>query len=57
MKGGVYRMLTIETVEVSLTTFKVVQSRGVCNSNTEYHDRIISLVESNAELIRKRMSA
>ena len=47
----------IETVEVSLTTFKVVQSRGVCNSNTEYHDRIISLVESNAELIRKRMSA
>ena len=43
----------IETVEVSLTTFKVVQSRGVCNSNTEYHDRIISLVESNAELIRK----
>ena len=29
----------------------------VCNSNTEYHDRIISLVESNAELIRKRMSA
>ena len=47
----------IETVEVSLTTLKVVQSRGVCNSNTEYHDRIISLVESNAELIRKRMSA
>ena len=47
----------IETVEVSLTTFKVVQSRGVCNSNTEYHDRIISLVESNAELIRKRMRA
>lgn len=47
----------IETVEVSLKTLKVVQSRGVCNSNTEYHDRIISLVESNAELIRKRMSA
>lgn len=45
----------IETVEVSLKTLQVVQSRGVCNSNTEYHDRIITLVENNAELIRKRM--
>lgn len=47
----------IETVEVSLTTFKVLQSRGACNHITEYHDRIINLVESNAALIRKRMSA
>ena len=45
----------IETVEVDLRTLKVVQSRGVCNSNTEYHDRIINLVEDNAEQIRKRM--
>lgn len=45
----------IETVEVSLKTLQVVQSRGICNSNTEYHDRIITLVENNAELIRKRM--
>ena len=47
----------IETVEVDLRTMKVVQSRGVCNSNTEYHDRIIALVESNAEQIRQRMKA
>lgn len=47
----------IETVEVSLVTLKVVQSRGVCNSNTEYHERIIQLVEDNAELIRQRMNA
>lgn len=45
----------IETIEVSLKTFKVVQSRGVCNSNTEYHDRIVALVDSNMNLIRKRM--
>ena len=45
----------IETVEVDLQTLKVVQSRGVCNSNTEYHDRIIKLVEDNAEQIRQRM--
>lgn len=43
----------IETVEVSLNTFKVIQSRGVCNKNTEFHDRIIGLVESNMNLIRK----
>jgi hypothetical protein len=47
----------IETIEVSLKTLKVVQSRGVCNSNTEYHDRIIRLVEDNTELIRQRMNA
>ena len=33
------------------------QSRGVCNANTEYHDRIINLVNSNINLIRLRMKA
>lgn len=47
----------IETIEVSLKTFEVVQSRGVCNSNTEYHDRIINLVNDNIHLIRQRMKA
>lgn len=45
----------IETVEISLKTLKVVQSRGLLNFNTEYHDRIISLVDGNMNLIRKRM--
>lgn len=47
----------IETVEVSLKTFEVVQCRGLCNENTEYHDRIIALVNENANLIRERMKA
>lgn len=47
----------IETVEISLKTLKVVQSRGVCNSNTEYHDQIIKLVNKNKRLIRQRMAA
>ncbi len=47
----------IETIEVSLKTFEVVQSRGVCNENTEYHDRIIKLVNDNISLIRQRMKA
>ena len=44
----------IETVEVSLKQLKVVQSRGVCNKNTEYHDRIVELVNKNIKHIRKR---
>ncbi|MCS2930608.1 PcfJ domain-containing protein [Bacteroides ovatus] len=47
----------VETVELSLQTFKVLQSRGLCNRNTEYHDRIIKLVQKNVGLIRKRMAA
>lgn len=48
----------IETVEFSLTENKVVQSRGVCNTNTEYHDRIISLVNANAHrFIKARAKA
>lgn len=47
----------VETVELSLKTFKVLQSRGMCNQNTEYHDRIIDLVQRNIGLIRKRMAA
>ncbi|MDY5812916.1 MAG: PcfJ domain-containing protein [Bacteroides sp.] len=45
----------IETIEVNLNTLKVVQSRGVCNENTEYHDQIVNLVNANRKLIRQRM--
>ena len=47
----------IETIELSLETFKVLQSRGLCNKTTEYHDRIIKLVQRNTRQIRKRMTA
>ena len=47
----------IETIEISLKKMKVVQSRGVCNKNTEHHDRIVNLVNKNMKLIRKRMAA
>ena len=45
----------IETIEVNLDTLKVVQSRGICNQNTEYHDQIVSLVNANKRLIRQRI--
>ena len=42
-----------ETIEVNLKTFKVVQSRAVCNKNSEYHDKIIKLMNKNMNLIRQ----
>ena len=46
----------VETIEVDLTTFDIVQSRGVCNKETEYHKRIIKLMENNMGEIKKRNS-
>lgn len=42
----------LETVEVNLKTYSIIQSRGVCNQNTPYHNRIIELVNRNMNLIR-----
>lgn len=47
----------IETIEVSISQLKVIQSRGVCNKNTKYHNKIISLVESNISQIEERIVA
>ena len=47
----------IETVEVSISQLKVIQCRGVCNGKTEYHDRIVNLVNRNMSLIQKRIAA
>jgi hypothetical protein len=47
----------IETVEISLSRLAVIQSRGVCNKNTEYHDQIIGLVNKNIPLIERRLVA
>ena len=37
----------VETVEVSLSKMEIVQSRGVCNKSSEYHDEIINLVNEH----------
>ncbi|MBS5798068.1 MAG: PcfJ domain-containing protein [Dysgonomonas mossii] len=47
----------IETIEVSISQLKVIQSRGVCNKNTKYHDRIVNLVNQNIPLIEERLAA
>lgn len=43
----------IETIEVDLKKFSVVQSRGVCNKNTERHEEILELMNENMKLIKK----
>lgn len=47
----------VETIEVSLSQLKVIQSRGVCNKNTKYHERIVTLVSQNIPLIEQRLAA
>lgn len=47
----------IETIEVSISQLKVIQSRGVCNKNTKHHNKIIELVEQNISLIENRLAA
>ena len=42
----------IETIEIDLNTFKVVQSRGRYNSVTDKHDKILKLVEANISAIK-----
>ncbi len=46
----------IETIELSLSKWRVLQSRGVCNGNTKYHNRILKLVEKNIPLIQERIA-
>ncbi len=43
----------IETIEIDLKTFKVIQSRGVCNNITDKHDEIVKLVRDNINLIKQ----
>lgn len=44
----------METVEVSLRTFSIVQSRAACNGVSPYHARIINLVNQNMNLIKEK---
>lgn len=43
----------IETIEVDIKKMDIVQSRGLQNQNSEFHDRIVELVKSNMRIIRK----
>lgn len=42
----------VETVELNLSNYTIVQSRGVNNSTTPYHDEIIALVMANIKIFK-----
>lgn len=43
----------VETIEVNLKRYELVQSRGVCNQNSKYHEKIVNLIKENMNVIRK----
>ncbi|MDH5825791.1 PcfJ domain-containing protein [Sphingobacterium faecium] len=45
----------VETVEVSLENFEIVQSRGLSNKVSEYNKDIINLVNKNMNVLKSRV--
>ena len=43
----------LETIEVNLNSFQVVQCRGKYNGKTAYHDQILSIMQKAAPAIRR----
>lgn len=46
----------LETIELSLKSMKVIQSRGLQNNSTAYHNSIIELINNNLHIIKKRLT-
>ena len=46
-----------ETIEINLERMEIVQCRGMQNQASPYHDKIVSLMNSNIHLIKERMTA
>ena len=44
----------VETIEVGLDSYTLKQSRGLQNKSTEYHERIVKLMEDNMQEIINR---
>jgi hypothetical protein len=44
----------VETIELSLTNMKIVQSRGLGNKVSAYNEQIIELLNKNMSVIKKR---
>lgn len=43
----------VETIEVSLDDFRILQSRGRCNQDSPFHTEIVNLVNDNMCEIKK----
>lgn len=47
----------IETIEIDLNTLQIVQSRAKYNGMSEYHERIVNLMNANMAEVAKRLAA
>ncbi len=47
--------IRLETLEIDLHTMKVMQCRGIRNKDSEYHARILRLMNKNMHLIKERL--
>ncbi|SFL00448.1 PcfJ-like protein [Porphyromonadaceae bacterium KH3CP3RA] len=47
----------VGTIEFSLKTFEIIQLLGPANKKSKFHDRIMELVNQNANLIRQRLKS
>jgi DNA-directed RNA polymerase subunit RPC12/RpoP len=45
----------VETIELSLKDFKILQCRGKHNQSSEHHDRILQLMNKNIRKIKQRL--
>lgn len=43
----------LETIEIDLKDFRIVQSRGVCNRNSPKHDEIVKLMTDHMGEVRR----
>lgn len=51
-----YNGKKVETVELSLSKLKIIQSRGLANEATKHHKSIVDLVNENLDLIAQRQN-
>lgn len=51
-----YNGKKVETVELSLSKLKIIQSRGLGNESTKHHKSIVALVNDNLDLIAQRQN-
>ena len=42
----------LETIQVDLKNMKIIQSRGLQNQSSKFHDEIINLINDNISVIR-----
>ena len=52
--SATYKSKKVETIELSLSKLEIIQSRGLQNQSTKYHEKILGLINNNLHLIEQR---